>query len=219
MTDTTEPVDNFEDLLELTPDDVVVPTEEPPKAPVKAPARAAKAPAKKAPPAPEDPEAARIRELEAMLAEPMPSFDEPEEEPEEPVELTEAEIRIKELEDRMAKRNAIIAENAPTRYAKAGNGEKVLIHFVYDGMIAFGQNWYRGQELEFEVGGETYKRTQDRNGASWLDLANNPNAQILRWGHHYFSPGPFVPFPGEKFDDDMVAQDARRARAVPLASI
>jgi len=186
-------VDNFDDLLDLTADDTPV-TEAP------------------ADTAPEDPEEARIRELEAMLSAPMPSFDVVEE----PVELTAAQLRIKELEDKMAKRNAIIAENSPTQYAKAGDGEKFVIHFVYDGFVAFGENWYRGQELEFEIGGDAFKRTQDRTGKSWLDLANDPNAQIRRWGKHYFSPGPFVAFPGETFDDDMVAQDARRGRAVPL---
>jgi len=99
---------------------------------------------------------------------------------------------------------------------KSDPDEMILIHFVKDGFIAFGQTWYRGQELEFAVGSAAHEKTKDRNGKSWVDMASDVNGQIQRWGDHYFSVGVFVPRKGERFDDDLSVQDVKRRRAVPI---
>lgn len=221
-----EPVD-FDDLLALTNDDE--PSAQEDSAPTESPAAEEAEAAPAAPPAkrqynrkpkpeaaPEEtPEQKRIRELEAALAEPMPSFDENEEAAQ---ELTAEQKKILELEDQLAKRNAKIAESAPAQFVKA-TGETILIHIVEDGFTALGTTWYRGQELEFEVGGAAYKQTQDRNGKSWVDLAGNVEAQYARWGKQYLGVGKFIPRPNEKFDDDLAKADARRGRAVPLLRV
>lgn len=193
MAKANEPVDNFDDLFSDV-DDVTD---------VDAPAQV------------EDPEKARIQELEARLAEPLPSFDEV---LETPTELTADQLRIQELEDQLAKRNALVAENSPTQYAQpVGDGEHILIHVLIDGFVAKGEVWYRGQELEFVVGSRAYEETKDRNGNTWVSLASDPGGQIRRWGVQYLGTGPFVPRRGETFDDELVAKDARRGRAVPIS--
>jgi hypothetical protein len=45
----------------------------------------------------------------------------------------------------------------------------ILLHFVRDGVTAFGTVWYAGQEIEVERGSEYFRQTLDRNGNSWLD--------------------------------------------------
>lgn len=162
----------------------------------------------------EDPEDARIRELEATLSKPIPSFD-GEDEEEKP--LTEKQLRIKELEDQVARRTAAVSENSAPEYVMpTGKGETLLLHFLIDGFVAFGQTWFRGQEIEIEIGGPAWKRTLDRNGDTWLKLADKPQAQLNKWGKQYFGVGPFTPLRGERFDDSIVAEDARRGRAVPM---
>lgn len=159
----------------------------------------------------ETPAQRRIRELEAALAEPDPVYEDPEE--------TEEERRIKELEDLLAKKRAARLENAPTQYEAAGSGEKILIHFVEDGFTFGGRVWFRGQEVEFEVGSKAHLQQKDRSGASWLDLADDPMAQVARFGKHYFSSGPWKGRPwgdltGLTNEQDIVnAQNAARAEA------
>lgn len=191
----TPPVDNFDDLFDFGTTGVA-----PAVAPVEAPAVAA-----------EDPELVKIRQLENQLAQPLPSFKEPTAEP------TANQLRIKLLEDQLAKRNADIVTNAPVEYVtESGEGEHVLLHFVQDGFMVLGQVWYRGQEIEFVRDSLAWERTKDRTGFTWLSLVDDPNGQVARWGKHYFSPGPFVPRRGETFEDDVAQQDSRRGRAVPI---
>ncbi len=159
----------------------------------------------------------RIRELKAALAQPLPKFEATEEETSGPKELTPKQREIQDLEDQLAKRNALIAENAPTQYAPPAKGETILIHIVEDGFIALGEVWFRGQELEFEIGGSAYRQTQDLNGNSWVDIAGDLQAQYQKWGKQRIGLGPFIPRPNEKFEDDVARSDARRKRAVPLA--
>ncbi len=130
-------------------------------------------------------EAAKIRELEAALAAPSPAI----------AGLTPAQIKIRELEDALAVKQAEeerALENAAPVYAHVPDGaETILLHFLNDGLIACGQTWYRGQELEFEVGGRAHKEQFDRNGGSWLDLLDDIDAQYRRWGQQMIARGPW----------------------------
>lgn len=201
-------VDNFDDLINEV-------AEKPAKPPTRSTTRKAPAAPQKA--SKEDPvesaEDARIRALEEQLATPMPIVEpEPREDPEKEVK----KARIKDLEDKLARRNTAIIDAAPTTYeADSENGEKILLHIREDGFIALGEVWYRGQELEFTRGSVSYERTKDSLGNTWIDLAGDENAQLSKWGHYYLGSGPFVPRKGERFDDDLVAEDARRGRAIP----
>lgn len=223
-----QPVD-FDDLLALTQDDET-PAQTPPAAPEAAEKPAKRAYTRKPKPEVEDPAPApvaaapvetedqkRIRELKEALAAPMPKFEDDEPDvPAPPKELTEEQKLIKELEDQLAKRNATILESAPQQYVQAKSGDTILIHFLEDGFTALGTTWYRGQELEFEVGGQAYEQTKDRFGKTWLDLAGDVQAQYDRWGKQYMGIGKFIPRPNEKFEDEVAKADARRGRAVPL---
>lgn len=197
---------NFDALLDLTPDDEGIFSDliEPaPESDV---------------PVGEDPEDAYIRQLEETLAEPLPepAEDEVEAAPVS-VEKTAKQLRIEELEDQLARRKAVELERAPVEYSKpTGKGTKILIHIVEDGFTALGTTWYRGQEIEFEVPSAEYNRTKDINGVSWVDVAGDLQEQYARWGQQYLGVGPFIARPGEKFEDAVAAEDARRGRAVPV---
>lgn len=140
----------------------------------------------------------------------------------EPRELTPAE---KEAEDRQARINnelLIQAERKTDRFdnsRKGGTGEIILFHVVRDGVTAFGDVWYRGQEIEIEVGTAAYKRTLDKNGDSWLDIVGDEEAQYIRWGERRFARGEFRPRPGERFEDALVSMDQRRKRTVPVVAV
>lgn len=162
----------------------------------------------------ETPEQRRIRELEAELAKPLVTAKDDSPVFQEEVEKTPEQIRIEELEAQLAVRNAQRLENAQETFVPS-KGDALLIHVVEDGFTEFDRVWYRGQEIRIDA--EAYKRTQDRNGDSWVDhLLNDPHAQYAKWGRVYVAPGPFVPRPGEVFDDSLVREDARRNGAVPV---
>ena len=74
-------------------------------------------------------------------------------------------------------------ENAPVTYVPA-QGETVVIHMIEDGLTAFGQVWYRGQEIELGPG---HPRWEQARGWFMLDRP----AQIDRWGKQFFAPGPW----------------------------
>lgn len=195
-------VDNFDDLLNLTQDEV---------SSEKVTAKPAASRRKQAPKA--DPLADKIASLEAKLAEPDPVYEEDDEDP----VIIEQQARIKELEDQLARKVTTQIENAPDRYQpSSGEGDLLLIHFEEDGFTVFGQSWYRGQELEIVLNGPEHQRTMDREGKSWLDLVDDRHAQISRWGRVMFERGPFVPRPGERFKDAVAEEDARRGRALPV---
>jgi hypothetical protein len=156
----------------------------------------------------ETPEQRRIRELEAALAEPEP-------EPE-VIELTPDQIRIAELEALLAEKQERIASNSAVQYGDAADdGERILIHFLEDGFMAFGNIWYRGQEVEVSVNSREYAATV-RDGHSWLELRDDFGGQVERYGSHKFASGPFRPRKGEVFTDDVAAEDRRRGRRVPV---
>jgi hypothetical protein len=110
--------------------------------------------------------------------------------------------------------------------------QTVLIHFTEDGLTAFGQVWYRGQELEIEVGGPRWAEA-----AKWILL--DDRQQMERWKRIMFRRGPWPglrSYAGARFEPlkalsgdgllppvDMSAlqqadlAEARRGRGVPVA--
>lgn len=211
-----EPLD-IDDLLGFTDAELETPAApEPVKVPVKRQQKTAvvAAPVETA-------AAQRIRELKAALDKPAPVYVAEEE------ELTAEDIEIRELEDRLARKTAAEQEAAPEQFARPAKGEAILVHFVAHGFTAQGQIWQRGQEVEFEVGGEAFKQTLDRNGKSWLDVADDAEEQYRRWGQEFFRPGPwkgrpFADVTGLTKAEDIAdafaaaAAERKRNRAAPI---
>jgi hypothetical protein len=164
----------------------------------------------------ETPEQARIRELQAaLLAEDEKKHDEDGMVVRPAPALTPEEKMIRDLEDQLAKKKAA---NITTAFEEA-SGDYVHIHFIRDGFTACGEVWYRGQEIKFDKAGEAYANTLDRNGDSWLDLADNTGGQYARWGEEYFRSGPFIGRKGEVFDDAIAQADKRRGTAAPITRL
>jgi hypothetical protein len=67
-------------------------------------------------------------------------------------------------------------------------GESVVIHFVADGLTAFGKVWYRGEELEI---GPDHPRWDECRGWILMDKW----AQMERYGEQKFDQGPW---PGQR---------------------
>jgi len=233
---------NFEDLLSFTGDEkpevAATPEVEPTPEPVAAPAALVEDDGKMSP---ETAEALGIKEPEKAL----------EEDPEVQAlrkALAEAKERaaaaeaaappvedpkdklIRELKEQLVAQNSKNLDDAPLEYERTdGAGETILIHFIANGFTAQGVGWQRGQEVEFVVGGRAYEQTKDRNGNTWIDLRDNPEAQILRYGAEYFRSGPFRGLPigstvGLTDPEDIAAVqeaaaiEAKRNRAAPLVS-
>lgn len=99
-----------------------------------------------------------------------------------------AELSAEELAAREKAHAAAVAETARFEAAPPEwvytEGDAVLIHFIDDGLTAFGQVWYRGQELEI---GPDHPRWEEARG--WIML--NRMQQAARWGKHYFEHGPW----------------------------
>lgn len=79
-----------------------------------------------------------------------------------------------------------------------GDENNIIIHFLEDGFSALGRVFYRGDELEFEVGSRAYQDTFDKRGKSWLQLRTDEFAQVDRWGKIMFRNGPW---PGKTYRD------------------
>jgi len=108
-------------------------------------------------------------------------------------DLTPDQRRIRDLEDQLAK--ALGSKDPQLKYEKAKSGEKILIHFLHDGFTAFGTVWFRGQEIELEMGGDAYRQTQNRQGVSWLSFRDDAAMQYKLYGREMFRSGPW---PGEQ---------------------
>lgn len=97
--------------------------------------------------------------------------------------------------------------------AKTGDGERIHVHFVESGITAHQRVYTRGDELIVERGSERFRETQepseDGDGFSWLDLADDPSAQLARWGRVMFTPGPFPE--SERIDPEAEAESERIA--------
>jgi hypothetical protein len=85
--------------------------------------------------------------------------------------------------------------------------DKVLIHFVEDGVTAFGYVWTAGQELELDRNSEEFKQTQDANGTSWMDMTEKEQVNSkgsVKWRKGPSSiPNPIINFeqhPNEHID-------------------
>jgi hypothetical protein len=107
-------------------------------------------------------------------------------------QLTPAEKAERERQHAEAVAAAARFENQPQRFVPA-EGEAVLIHFVADGLTAFGQVWYRGQELQI---GPDHPRWAEALG--WITL--NRFQQASRWGEQKFD---FGPWPGRRHVDAL----------------
>jgi hypothetical protein len=104
-------------------------------------------------------------------------------------ELTEDQKKIRELEDQLAK--ALGRRDTELRYEEPPEGERILIHILHDGFTAFGQVWFRGQELEVVVGSVQYEQTKNRRGETWLSMRDDPAAQYQLYGREMFRGGPW----------------------------
>lgn len=102
-------------------------------------------------------------------------------------ELAPAERAERERQHAEAIAAAARFESQPPQFVPA-EGEAVLIHFVADGLTAFGQVWYRGQELAI---GPDHPRWAEALG--WITL--DRWGQIERWGEQKFD---FGPWPGRR---------------------
>lgn len=127
-------------------------------------------------------------------------------------ELTPEQLRIRQLEDQLAreqgKKDPDVEYEAPTQPGSAAN---ILIHFLEDGFTALGRVWYRGQELEFETGGQPYRDTFDRNGSTWLSLVDDEFGQVEKYGKVMFRRGPW---PGKPLTEAASLAVARPLKAV-----
>lgn len=151
----------------------------------------------------------RIEELEnAALTGAAP--DVPPSRPKPDNELTPEQLRIRELEHKLALQSG--SSEPAEQFDDVADGEKILIHVLEDGFTALDRVWYRGQEIEFVKGGQAYKDTFDRAGESWLNLTTAE--QYRRWGTARFAVGPW---PGVAYDDESAeAQERARNRRAPV---
>jgi hypothetical protein len=105
-------------------------------------------------------------------------------------ELTTQEKAEREAAHQQAIAAAAAFEQAEPAYVPT-EGQAIVIHFVADGLTAFGQVWYRGQELE--IGPEHPRWTE---ALGWITLTRFQ--QVDRWGEQKFDTGPW---PGRGYAD------------------
>jgi hypothetical protein len=98
-------------------------------------------------------------------------------------ELSAAERAERDRQHAEALAAARQFENAPVAYVPS-QGAAVLVHFIEDGLTAFGQVWYRGQEIEIGPGHPRWEQAR-----AWILL--DRTGQINRWGKQFFAPGPW----------------------------
>jgi hypothetical protein len=121
------------------------------------------------------------------MAAQLPVAGEPMQRPKPTAQLTPAERAERDRQHAEAVAAAAQFEAQPVQFVPA-EGEAVLIHFVADGLTAFGQVWYRGQELAI---GPDHPRWEEARG--WVTL--DRYAQVDRWGEQKFD---FGPWPGRR---------------------
>ena len=105
-------------------------------------------------------------------------------------ELTPEERAERERQHAAALAAARRFEQAEPTYVPT-EGEAVLIHFVADGFTAFGQVWFRGQEMEIGPGHPRWAEAR-----RWITLSRFE--QIDRYGEQKFD---FGPWPGRPYVD------------------
>lgn len=85
------------------------------------------------------------------------------------------------------------ARDVPLEFEPVPEGvETFLIHFIEDGFGAFGNVWYRGQELEVPIGSERWEEGWNQ-GTRWLQWQDAEQMRIC--GKVYFRRGPW---PGQR---------------------
>lgn len=102
---------------------------------------------------------------------------------------------------------------------RKGATDVVQVHFVEDGITAFGQIWYRGQEVAVERGSEDWKRTVDPGtGESWLDL--DEDGQVAKWDRRMFRTGKWAGkgYDTEGMSDEQKAELLRATGMSPIAA-
>lgn len=126
-------------------------------------------------------------------------------------ELTPEQLEIRNLRHLLALQTTRALDRDIDEEVVATSDSTIVIHFVGDKVTALGRQWYRGQELEFDVPSEPYQDTKDRNGFSWLDMSDDD--QIARWGDIQFRMGPWR---GKSYADDAAEKaERKRRRAAP----
>lgn len=112
---------------------------------------------------------------------------------------------------------AINAAKANTRGVRKPSVDTKVINFVKDGIILDRRQWFTGMELEYTPDSDVVKATKDRKGNSWLDIVDDEEAQLSRYGDVYMRPGPYR---GKKFAS-MTAMEilALREAGHPLAPL
>jgi hypothetical protein len=114
-------------------------------------------------------------------------------------ELTPEQQEIKMLRDLLAKKQGREdPEPEVDENIVEGDESNILVHFLEDGLTVNGRVMYRGDELEFAVGGQAYKDTFNRFGVTWLDLRDSDFAQVERFGKVMFRSGAW---PGKTYAD------------------
>lgn len=128
----------------------------------------------------------------------IPTFElVPDDEPVEP-ELTAEQKEILRLKQQIALLSGQDVLPDVEELKQPGDASNILIHFLEDGFSALGRVFYRGEELEFEVGSRAYEDTFNKRGESWLDYRNDEFGQVDRWGKIFFRNGPW---PGKTYRD------------------
>jgi hypothetical protein len=102
-------------------------------------------------------------------------------------ELTPAERAERERQHAEAVAASAQFERAQAQFLPT-EGEAILIHFVEDGLTAFGQVWMRGQEIEIGPGHPRWAEA-----LTWITLTRFE--QVERWGKQKFD---FGPWPGRR---------------------
>lgn len=89
----------------------------------------------------------------------------------------------------------------------------IAFHFIEDGFSAWGEIWYRGQEVKIVKGSDAYNETVDREGNTWIDLVDKPGKQIARWKKIFLVPGPWE---GEPWTDPKAKLAEERRAGSPV---
>lgn len=130
-------------------------------------------------------------------------------------QLSPEQRRIRELEDTLAKeRGRKDVEPAAEQLAADVAAGALTIHFLEDGLTVFGKVFVRGEQRLIDD--QAYAETRDRNGNSWLDVIDDDQAQITRWGKVMFRRGPW---PGKKFTDALEYEPLKGATAPTAAEL
>lgn len=102
--------------------------------------------------------------------------------------------------DRMHREAVQLGARDPgVQYVPPPAGDTELIHFLEDGLTFAGQVWFRGQELELEVGSERWVEAQ-----AWINMTDFEQAQRFN-GKVFFRKGPW---PGLRYQDALQGQEA-----------